>query len=609
MSPILSASMWDEVLKNTGFSGRDLDIHDCECEHIYTFSVIMSTAIPNKLETSSFHPIVLVTSVNSASHNDARLKTVQESVATAINGSVTGVESLDSVDATGKFCVFLGDLDNSLLLKPSAVEFEATVRLVLHCKGLLWVTRGGSIDCIKPEQAISSGFLRTLRLENTKKKYISLDLDPKTLILGPREADIISKIVVCAMDDSSISNSSSREFEFAERDGTILIPRLIKDFERNKFTSTRFDRPSKIASASFIELGGMGERILKLEVNSPGLLETLAFKEIVEYDIPMDPEFIEIEPMAFGLNFRDVMAAMGQLNETIIGFECSGVITRVGPGAASHGFCVGCHVIALIDGKYQSRIRVRWTVACPISQLDFKTAASIPMIFTTAYISLYDTAKLSKGQSILIHAATGGVGQAAIILSQLLGAEVFATAGSSEKRKFIISKYGVPEDHVFSSREQTFLPKLMSMTGGHGVDVVLNCLSGKLLQESFNCLAPFGHFVEIGKFDLEHNHYLEMAPFTRVASFSSIDILALIRLGSPTIHRTLTIVTTLLEQGLIHPVDPVTIFPLLEVEKAFRYMQAGKHMGKIVLSVNGCMVPVSTISPCFWILTADANKI
>jgi NADPH:quinone reductase-like Zn-dependent oxidoreductase len=135
-------------------------------------------------------------------------------------------------------------------------------------------------------------------------------------------------------------------------------------------------------------------------------------------------------------------------------------------------------------------------------QFDFNTAASIPMIFATAYISLCDTAKLCKGQSILIHAATGGVGQAPIIFSQYLEAEVFATAGSSEKRKFITSKYGVPEDHVFSSREETFLPKLMSITGEHGFNVVLNCLLGKLLQESFNCLAPFGHFVEIGKFDL-----------------------------------------------------------------------------------------------------------
>jgi NADPH:quinone reductase-like Zn-dependent oxidoreductase len=592
MSPILSASLWDKVLQSTGFSGRELDIHDCEPDDIYTFSVIMSTAISGQMETSICQPIVLVTSVDSPSHDDVWLKTLQESVAAATNKTLVTTESIRSVDAAGKFCIFLGDLEQSILHNPSVTEFGAIVKLALCCKGLLWVTRGGSIDCTDPRQAMSSGFLRTLRLENTTNNYISLDLDPQTHILGPREAAVISKIVSRAMN-TSFTHSSLREFEFSERSGTILIPRLFKDFARNEFISRVPTSFRKTASGSFAELGGTGGRCLKLEIDTSSLLETLTFKEISQCDTLMDPDFIEIEPKAFGLNFRDVMAAMGQLNERIMGLECSGVVTRVGSSAASHGFSAGCHAITLLDGKCQSRIRVPWTAACPTSQSDFNTAASIPMIFVTAYVSLYDTAKLCKGQSILIHAATGGVGQAAIILAQHLGAEVFATAGSSEKRKFLTSKYGIPEDHVFSSRDDTFLPKLMSITGGLGVNVVLNCLSGKLLQQSFNCLAPFGHFVEIGKFDLEQNHYLELAPFTRAVSFSSIDILALLRLGSPIIHQTLTIVTRLLDQGLIRPVDPVSVFPISDIEKAFHHMQTGKHMGKIILSVNDCIIPVS----------------
>lgn len=356
---------------------------------------------------------------------------------------------------------------------------------------------------------------------------------------------------------------------------------------------------------SILNCGVIEGRILKLGVNSPGLLETLTFREIAKFDGALDPEFIEVEPRVFGLNFRDVMAAIGQLNETVMGLECSRVITRVGSNAASHGFSIGDHVIALMDGQYQSRVRVPWTVACTVSQFDFETVASIPMAFTTAYISIYDKARLCKGQSILIHAATGGVGQAAIILSQYLGAEVFVTAGSPEKRMFITSKYSIPEDHVFSSRDSTFLPKLMSATDGKGVNLVLNCLSGELLQESFKCLAPFGHFIEIGKVDMERNHYLEMAPFTRVASFSSIDILALVKIGSSAIHCALATVTRLLGQGLIHPVDPVTVFPLSNIEQAFRQMQAGKHIGKIVLSVTDCSVPVGIIISRFHLLGSD----
>ncbi|CAG8935901.1 unnamed protein product [Penicillium salamii] len=588
LSPILSSGDWDGVLLSTGFSGCDLDIHDCDREDIYTMSVIMSTAIVEDCDTPIPPSIVLVHLSDISGHDEHWIRILQQQVASINKGVTVSIESIASVDATGKICVVLGYRSGFSLSTLTETDFHAIVRLPLGCKALLWVTRGGAIDCQKPESALSSGLLRTLRRENLTKTYVSLDIDPRDSTLGVRDATIISKVLAGMINGSS---KNTRDFEFAERDGAILVPRLVKDFDRNKLISTdATDISTTLESSQFNTLGESNNTAFKLKIGSPGLLETLCFNEIAEDDVAILPDTIEIEPKAFGVNFRDVMAAMGQLNETVMGLECSGVVTRVGANAASQGFSVGCRVIALVDGQYQNRIRVPWTVACPMSHFDFDTAASIPMAFTTAYISLYNTAKLSNGQSVLIHAGSGGVGQAAIILSRHIGAEVFATVGSVEKRRFIISEYGIPDDHVFSSRDSTFVSKLMSLTDGKGVDVVLNCLSGELLQESFNCLAPFGHFVEIGKFDMEHNHYLEMAPFTRVASFSSIDILALLRLGSPVIHRALGAIVRLLDQGLIHPVKPITTYPIADIEKAFRLMQAGKHMGKIVLSVSDCII-------------------
>jgi NADPH:quinone reductase-like Zn-dependent oxidoreductase len=591
LSPVLSAPFWDRVLRGAGFSGLDLDVHDCESEEIYSFSVLMSTAQFDEPSNPRFDPVVLVSGGTSSYRDEAWLRTLQDSIATATGGIVPSIESIDSIDATGKACVFLGEMHQPLLQKPSSAEFEAIRALALNSKGLLWVTRGGAVDCENPELALSPGFLRSLRQENTGKRYIAVDLDPHRPVLGQDDASVIARVLAATLDHSIADNDSARDFEFAEREGVILIPRLYKDYERNSFISTDAGQSSEPRPEPFQQPG----RLLKLEVGTPGLLETLAFSNVPEEDEDMAPDFIEIEPKAFGFNFRDVMAAMGQLNEIVMGIECSGFITRVGTVAASQGFAVGDRVFALLGGQYTSRARVPWVAACRMpANLDFETAASIPMIFTTAYMSLYDKARLSKGQSVLIHAATGGVGQAAIILSQLVGAEVFATAGTQEKRDFITIKYGIPADHVFSSRDTSFVPKLMSMTNGRGVDVILNSLSGQLLQESFNCLAPFGHFVEIGKFDLERNSHLEMLPFTRVASFSSIDLLALIRLSSPEIHRALTSVARLIEQKVIGPVDPITVYPLADIEKAFRQMQAGKHMGKIVISVGPEeIVPVS----------------
>ncbi|KAH8430189.1 uncharacterized protein LDX57_007859 [Aspergillus melleus] len=578
LSPNLSVPLWDRVLKVTGFSGIDVNVHDCESEELYSFSVMMSTA-QSERQNSLLGPVVLVS--DTIAREQTWMKMLQESVAATTGECAPAAELLHSVDANGKICVFVEDIYRPLLSKPSPSEFEAIKTLALNCRGLLWVTRGGAVECESPMLALSHGFLRSLRNEHSGKKYISLDLDLARPRLDQQDAAIITRVLAASFDVTD--SEASQDFEFAEREGVILIPRLHKDFERNQFIAgngTQTMPPS-------LEPFKQSNRPLKLQISTTGLLETLTFTDHLDVYEDIDHEDIEVEPKSFGVNFRDVMVAMGQLDETRMGFECAGVITRVGTNAALNGYNVGDRVFCLLDGQYASRVRLPWTTAYHMPpDMTFELAASIPMVFATAHISLHDIARLSKGQSILIHAATGGVGQAAIILSQLVGAEVFATAGTVEKRDFIIQKYGIPENHVFSSRDTSFAAKLMSVTNGLGVDVILNSLSGRLLQESFNCLAPFGHFVEIGKYDLEQNSYLEMEPFTRVVSFTSVDLSVLLRHKPSEIHRTLAKVASLFQQKLIRAVEPVTFFPLCDVEKAFRHMQAGKHTGKIVVSVG-----------------------
>lgn len=136
----------------------------------------------------------------------------------------------------------------------------------------------------------------------------------------------------------------------------------------------------------------------------------------------------------------------------------------------------------------------------------------MPVAFITAYQSLYETAKLREGETVLIHAAAGAVGQAAIMLAQNRKAEIFVTVGTDIKRTFMMETYGIPADHIASSRDTSFASMIMAKTGGKGVDVVLNALSGSLLKASWNCIASFGRFVEIGKRDIEQNKALNMAP-------------------------------------------------------------------------------------------------
>lgn len=286
---------------------------------------------------------------------------------------------------------------------------------------------------------------------------------------------------------------------------------------------------------------------------------------------------------------------MGQLEADYMGFECSGIVKRVGSTAAAQGFSVGDRIATLMRGHYGSLVRVEWTSAIHIpDDMTFDVAATLPMSYSTAYFSLYELGRVKKGESVLIHAASGGLGQAAIVLAKHAGAEIFVTVGTEKKREFIINEYDIQPDHIFSSRDETFAAGVMAMTKGKGVDIVLNTLAGPLLQESFNCVARFGRFVEIGKRDLESNNLLEMGAFTRSISISSFDLLLYGEHRGLKVSRVMKDIIALFKQGAIAPVKPVTVYPLSDLERAYRLMQAGKHMGKIVISVSADdMIPVS----------------
>jgi len=598
-SPSLSVPFWDQILKSAGFTGVDIDIRDCESDEMYSVSTIMSTVPPTQAPSLSSDGIVLVTS-SKAPPPPTWLESLQRSI--GAGGSLPAVQVLECVTNTskiysGKICVFVGEVDQPILQKLDATALEGIKALATSCKGLIWVTRGGSVDCENPQLGLAPGFLRSLRNEYVGRRYMTLDLDPNAPLWSDVSVLAIAQVLEAGFgnsDDSYIADAPIGEFEYAERNGVILIPRCYKDVLRNKIVSaeaTGFGTPG-INGPLY-----QADRPLCMQVGIPGLLDTLAFGDdpsATSYSDSFPPDLVEIEPRAYGVNFRDVMVAMGQLNERVMGLECAGVITRIGSQAALQGYTVGDRVFCVLRGPFGSRVCIEWTCVMHMpAGLSFEDAASLPVIFSTAYISLVDIAHLNRGQSVLIHAAAGGVGQAAIMLAQHLGAEIFATVGTPNKRDLVMNKYGVPADHIFNSRDTSFAAGILAATNGRGVDVVLNSLAGPLLQESFNVLAPFGRFVEIGKRDLELNSTLEMSPFSRNTSFSAIDLLATTRHQGRDVHRVLAEIAKLVEDKILTPVHPITAYPIADIAKAFRLLQTGKHMGKVVLSVGSQeMVPV-----------------
>ncbi|KUI71344.1 Lovastatin diketide synthase LovF [Cytospora mali] len=599
--PALSVVAWGQTLKDNGFSGVDFEISDCERQDLYTTSTILST-VPSITTTQlpASGDIVLVTSSTASSPPPAWLEALQRSLSWADSGPLPAVKVLETAPATaytGKICVFLGEMDQPLLRDIDAPVLDALKAMATSCKGLLWVTRGGAVECSSPDLALASGFLRSLRNEYFGRPFLTLDLDPKVPVWAADDVTAIVKIVTAGFSSptgasdtpESPDSSGPGEFEYAVRDGTVMVPRLFRDTPRNKAVSPNetADLPQAVTTAPLHQ----ADRPLRMNVGMPGLLDTLAFVDdssvAADTGSPLSPEIIEVEPRAYGVNFRDVMVAMGQLQERVMGLECSGIITRLGSEAESHGYKVGDRVFCLLRGPFGSRAQVEWTSVMQMpAGVSFEEAASLPVIFCTAYMGLIDLGRLERGQTVLIHAAAGGVGQAAIMVAKHLGAEIFATVGTPDKRQLVKDKYGIPDDHIFSSRDASFATGIIAATGGRGVDVVLNSLAGPLLQESFNVLAPFGHFVEIGKRDLEINSHLEMRPFARQVTFSAFYLLTLMQHKPHAVHRALAEIARHLEAKIIAPVHPVTAYPMGEVAKAFRLLQTGKHMGKVVLSAG-----------------------
>lgn len=195
-------------------------------------------------------------------------------------------------------------------------------------------------------------------------------------------------------------------------------------------------------------------------------------------------------------------------------------------------------------------------------------------------------ASLEKEKKILIHAASGAVGQACVVLAQHVRTEIFVTAGSPVKREFLHNTFNIPQDHIFCSRTPESKDGILSVTDNKGIDVIANSLSGNPLQETWAVISEFERFVELGKRGLLQNSYLTMRPFDRNVTFSGVDLRTLF-LNRPEEHRAcLSDLTGLIKSGVIVPIQPLTAVPISQIAKGLRKLQSGQNIGKIVITMD-----------------------
>ena len=287
---------------------------------------------------------------------------------------------------------------------------------------------------------------------------------------------------------------------------------------------------------------------------------------------------LEIRVQASSLNFRDVLNALnlypGEAGP--LGLECTGIVTTAD---ADSGFELGQQVIALAPGCFSKYVNTDARLVVPLPEnLSWEEGATIPITFLTASYGLEDLAQIQKGDKILIHAGAGGVGMAAIQMAQRAGAEIFATAGRAEKRE-LLESLGV--QHVYHSRSLAFAEQILEDTGGTGVDIVLNSLTGEYIPKSLSVLARGGRFVEIGKIDIwDPQRVAETRPDVQYHIFALDEML----LEDPdAVSEKLKILAPQFAEGVLRPL-PHTDFPILEAAQAFQYMAQAKHVGKVVIT-------------------------
>jgi NADPH:quinone reductase-like Zn-dependent oxidoreductase/short-subunit dehydrogenase/acyl carrier protein len=328
---------------------------------------------------------------------------------------------------------------------------------------------------------------------------------------------------------------------------------------------------------------------LRLESRERGHLDTLRF---MPFALPAcGPGEVLIEVKAAGMNFRDVLKALalypGEAPDArIFGDEVAGVVKAV--GARVDHVAPGDRVFGLaVFGLASSTVARGGDVRRIPGGLSFEQAATLPVVFMTAWHALQNVARMRKGERILVHAGAGGVGMAAVQIAHYLGAEVIATAGNPTKRS-LLETLGVK--YVIDSRRADFADAVLELTGRRGVDVVLNALAAEAIPMGLSCLAEFGRFIEIGKRDIYQNARIPLWPLRRNASFHVVAMDAVFSGDETLTRQMLEEISGLIENRTLFPL-PFRSFPACRVDSAFRLMAQGKHIGKVVVAFPEAFLP------------------
>jgi NADPH:quinone reductase-like Zn-dependent oxidoreductase/NAD(P)-dependent dehydrogenase (short-subunit alcohol dehydrogenase family) len=560
-SPLLTESEWGDMLLQTGFGGIETCISDAGYFTENSVSAIiisraLSPPVASKMKIHVFYD-------ESCTTQGQILRDMTTGPAATEDIYVMPVpwHTVEEHDLTQTICVFLVDSNGSFLAQLQDDDLRRLKGVFSAAKAFFWVTSQCSNGDRSPMTGLVPGLIRTLATESEDCLVASINLD--ATVVAETAAANITKVVTAFSQTLGVP-----EDEYIERYGQLCIPRVVRD-----------DAISDGVYASDRRVNQPWNQLEypRLTIGTVGRLNTLHFEKAVPLSTMDDRDEVAVEIKAVGLTPWDLAVAQGKIYEEAFGTQFAGVVSQA---SSLSEFKVGDRVCGMGTDAMSYSIR------CKTSQLqrlppnmDFYEGATHVVTFCIAYYGLIYCARLRRGESVLVHCATGELGQAMIRLAQFYDCDIYITTESVEQTAYIVNTYRIPKSHIFSTHESGFSSGVDHFTKGRGVDVVVSSAVGEAVRASWDCLATLGRYVDAG-----YKAATTPLPMGKGRIFFGLDIQEALQ----TAHfRTIfDEAVQMIEDKNIFPPKEICVFKQSEIFEAFRALQSEIRIGGVVINMK-----------------------
>jgi acyl transferase domain-containing protein/NADPH:quinone reductase-like Zn-dependent oxidoreductase/ubiquinone/menaquinone biosynthesis C-methylase UbiE len=566
-SPCLTTAQWGDRLKESGFSGIDVEFPGQETVDCRTSSIIISTAVAGDVAVADF-PDDIILFRNPTSSCQSQLA---DAIRSRLPVSIHSLEDAPGISFNPRtMVVFLMEVQETLLDGISESRYLLLQSVLTKAKNILWITQSSTGQDI-PQHHLAEGLGRTLASEDSTTKFVTLSLEGL-------ESEKTINIVIELIRKINHSTMDTLEANYMAKQGILCIPRVTKNSPMN-------DRNQKaIMPRENRELEYHSSIQACLHIATPGSISSLEYREGEPELLPILEDELLVRVRAFGLTFQDYLAVTGQIDRTELGTECAGIVLEAG---INSGFQPGDRVCLIGNNLACNIVRTRAQNAALIPpEMTFAEAASLPTSLWLAYHCLCYMARLESGDVVLIYQGASSFGQMAIQVASKKGARVLTTTSSASQENFISKELGIAGTDVFLANDPLICNKVYQATGGNGVDIVIGALTDKGCPDFTECLAVHGRLIDITMKEFTNSAVSLLSKRVTNTSRSSIDMAEIFSRKPGVAQKSFQEAMKLLFEKNLQAPGPMYKFAAGDIQAAFSHYHKTRLAGKRVIEMS-----------------------